>query len=90
MVEKRNTYKFLKRIHTKFWQDKPKKRAHLEGIGIDGRIILKYNTKKEENAWTAFVRVGIGQLSVLGKMVTKRLVPYIAEHSIIRRRPVRF
>lgn len=59
MMEKRNTNKFFKRIPTKFWQDNAKKRVHLEGLGIDGRIILKYTIKKDEKAWTAFVRFGI-------------------------------
>jgi hypothetical protein len=45
-MEKRNTYKFLKRIPTKFWLDNPKKRVHLEGLGIDERIILKYAIKR--------------------------------------------
>lgn len=38
VMEKRNMYKFLKRITTKFWQGNPKKRVHLKGLGIDGRI----------------------------------------------------
>lgn len=38
VMEKRYMYKFFKRIPTKFWQANPKKRVHLEGLGIDGRI----------------------------------------------------
>jgi hypothetical protein len=38
VTEERNMYNFLKRIPTKVWQDNPKKRVDLEGLGIDGRI----------------------------------------------------
>jgi len=41
-----------------FWQDNPKKIVHLECLGIDGSIILKYTIKKDEKAWVAFVRFG--------------------------------
>jgi hypothetical protein len=46
MMEKKNTYKFLKLIPTKFWQDNPHKRVHLEGLGIDWRIIIKCTIKR--------------------------------------------
>jgi hypothetical protein len=29
-------------MHTKFWLEILKERDHLEDLGIDGRIILKY------------------------------------------------
>jgi len=29
-------------MHTRFWCEDPKERDHLEDLGIDGRIILKF------------------------------------------------
>jgi hypothetical protein len=30
-----------RKVHTGFWWGDPKKRDHLEDLGLDGRIILK-------------------------------------------------
>jgi len=85
-MEKKNTYKFLKRIPTKFGQDNPKKRVHLKGLGMDWRIILKCTIKRMRRLGIHLYVLGYAQLSVLAKMAMKLLIPYNAERSIIRRR----
>jgi hypothetical protein len=39
--------------HTGFWWGNVRERDHLEGLGVDGKIILKYNFNKQYAiAWT--------------------------------------
>jgi hypothetical protein len=33
-------------VHTGFWWTNPWEREHLQGLGVDGRIILKFIFKK--------------------------------------------
>jgi hypothetical protein len=33
-------------VHTEFWWGNPKERDHLEDLGVDGRMILKWILKK--------------------------------------------
>ena len=40
-------------MHTKFWWGDPIERVHLEHLGVDGRITLKWMFKKwDVEAWT--------------------------------------
>jgi hypothetical protein len=43
-----------------FWWENPRERDHFEGIGVDGRIILKWIFKKLDEAWTGLVCLSIG------------------------------
>jgi len=50
-------------MHTGFWWGDLRERDHLEEIGLDGRIILKWIFKKwDEEAWTGLflLRIGTG------------------------------
>jgi hypothetical protein len=48
-------------VHTGFWLGDLKERHHLEDLGIDGRIVLKWIFKKRDGEpWTGFVWLGIG------------------------------
>jgi len=33
-------------VHTRFWWETPRRRAHLEDLGVDGKITLKWIFKK--------------------------------------------
>jgi hypothetical protein len=48
-------------IRTGFWWGNPKEGDHLESLGIDGRIILKYVLKEYGwEVWTGFTWPMIG------------------------------
>ena len=48
-------------MHTGFWWGDLRERDHLEEIGLDGRIILKWIFKKwDEEAWTGLICLRIG------------------------------
>jgi hypothetical protein len=43
-------------VHTGFWWGDLKRRDHLEHIGVDGRIILKWIFKKwDVESWTGLL-----------------------------------
>ena len=57
-------------MHTKFWWRNLKGRNHVEGVSVDGRIILKWTLKKKDgktvtelirprDKWRAFVNAVI-------------------------------
>jgi hypothetical protein len=48
-------------MHTKFWSEYLKERDHLEDIGVDGRIILKWVLEKRcVMMWTGFIWLSVG------------------------------
>jgi len=50
-------------VPTEFWWRYVGERDYLEGVGIDGRIILKWIFKKgDEETWIGFIwfRIGTG------------------------------
>jgi hypothetical protein len=56
--EKRNAYRV--------WVGKPEERGHLEGLGIEERIILKWMLKKQDGkAWAGLLWLSIGTSSRL-------------------------
>jgi hypothetical protein len=47
-------------MHTEFLWRNLKERDYLEGVGINGRIILKWISKKwDRRAWAGFIWLGI-------------------------------
>jgi hypothetical protein len=43
-------------VHTRFWWGDLRERGHLEDLGLDGRIILKYILKKwDGKTWTGLI-----------------------------------
>jgi len=51
----------IKEVHERFWCGSVKERDHLEGKGIDGRIMLEVIQKKYNGrAWNGFVWLWIG------------------------------
>jgi hypothetical protein len=54
---------FRGEVHTWFWWGDLRARKHLEGLRVDGRIILKWIFKKlDGKTWTGLIRLrrGIG------------------------------
>ena len=48
-------------MHTGFWWGGLSVRGHLEDLGVDERIILKWILKKwDGEAWTVLIWLGIG------------------------------
>ena len=48
-------------MRTGFGVGKPEERGHLEGLGIEERIILKWMLKKQDGkAWTGLLWLRIG------------------------------
>ena len=48
-------------VHRGFWLGELKERHHLEDLGIDGRIVLKWIFKKwNGEPWTGFIWLRIG------------------------------
>jgi hypothetical protein len=47
-------------MHTGFWWGNLREDDHLEDLGIDGRIILKWVFKKWMGAWTGLIWLRIG------------------------------
>jgi len=48
-------------VQTGFWWGDLRERDHLEDIGADGRIILKWLSKKwDSDEWTGLIRLRIG------------------------------
>ena len=45
----------IERIHTLCWWGKVREGNHLEGLGVGGRIILKYLLKKHSKAWIGLI-----------------------------------
>jgi hypothetical protein len=50
---------------TGFWWGDLKKRGHLEEVGIDGRVILKWVFKRRLGSWTRLIQFKIGTGGVL-------------------------
>ena len=53
-------------VHTGFLWGDPREREHLEDLGVDGRIILKFSFTKRKGAWTGLIclRLGTGASSL--------------------------
>jgi hypothetical protein len=50
-------------VHTGFWWGDPREGDHLEDLGIDGRIILKWIFNKWDwESWIGLIRLRIGQV----------------------------
>jgi hypothetical protein len=48
-------------VHTGFWWGHLRERDHLEDLGADGRIVLKFVFKEcEGEAWTGLIWLRIG------------------------------
>jgi hypothetical protein len=48
-------------VHTAFWWGDLREGDHLEGLGVDGTIILKWILRKlDEEAWTGLIWLRIG------------------------------
>jgi hypothetical protein len=49
-------------VHAGFWWGDLRERAHLEDLCVDGRIILKwiFKTEEEEETWTGLIWLRIG------------------------------
>jgi hypothetical protein len=62
MGEACSTYGREKEVHTVFWWGSMRERDHLEGPGIDGRVILRCILRKWDGGWTGlfWLRIGTG------------------------------
>jgi len=48
-------------VHTGFWWGDPRKKDHVQDLGVDGKIILKWIFKRwNEETWTGLLRLRIG------------------------------
>ena len=50
-------------LHTGFWWEDPRKKVHVQDLGVDGEIILKWIFKRwNEETWTGllWIRIGTG------------------------------
>jgi hypothetical protein len=48
-------------MHTEFWWGDPREEHHLDDLGLDGRIILKYIFRVwNGEAWTGLIWLRIG------------------------------
>jgi hypothetical protein len=51
-------------VHTGLWWVKLKERVHLQDLGVDGMIILKWISKRwDGEAWTGVFCSGYGQVA---------------------------
>ena len=49
-------------VHTESWWGNLRERDHLEDLGVDGRVILKFIVTWDKEAWTGLIwhRIGTG------------------------------
>jgi hypothetical protein len=61
-------------VHTGFWWGNLREGDHLEDLGFDGRVILKWIFKKwwGRGAWTGLIWLRIGQVAGSSEHVKMR------------------
>jgi len=53
-----------KKVRTRFRWGDLRERRHLEDLGLDGRIVLKWIFKKwDEGTWTGLIWLGVGKVT---------------------------
>ena len=55
-----STYGREKEVHIGFWWGNLRERGHLEGTGVDGRILLRWILRKWDGGWTGLIWLRIG------------------------------